>query len=484
MNKEKSPNILWICSDQQRYDTLGCYGNAYVHTPNLDKLAERGALFENAVCQSPICSPSRGSFLTGRYPITCHQRQNGADIPSSEILVTKLFHDAGYYCGLSGKLHIRACNPASGCKEMESRIDDGYDEFHWSHDTGASWGLHNEYYQWLHDTYGTTYHTENTPQSRFVQFGMPIEQHQSYWCADKAIEFITSNKESEKPWLFSVNMYDPHHPFDPPRELLERYLTHLDDIPLPDYIPGEEQTKTIWQQQDHTGAYNHHAGFDFTAMNNTDHRMVRAAYWAMCDMIDLQIGRMLDALKKCGELDNTIILFHSDHGEMLGDHGVYLKGPYFYDPCVKIPLIISWPGHVPQGRYTQLVQLMDLPKTILELSNIPTLERMQGDSLCKVFESRTQQLHESAYCEYLNAMPWHKNPKAFASMVRTNDWKLVVSHSVKGEGEMYDLHADPGEHHNLYTDSRYLGKKEELMEELLNHWAHMADPEPLRKSDW
>jgi arylsulfatase A-like enzyme len=138
--ENRKPNILWICTDQQRFDTLGCYGNTFVNTPVLDKLAEEGALFETAISQSPVCSPSRGCFLTGRYPNTCRIRQNGADIPDTEVLVTKLFHENGYRCGLSGKLHIRACNPKSGCTEIESRIVDGYDEFHWSHDTAPVWG--------------------------------------------------------------------------------------------------------------------------------------------------------------------------------------------------------------------------------------------------------------------------------------------------------------------------------------------------------
>lgn len=484
MSKKERPNILWICSDQQRYDTLGCYGNRFVHTPYLDALSAQGAMFENAICQSPVCSPSRGSFLTGRYPVTCRQRQNGADIPNSEILVTKVLHDAGYSCGLAGKLHLRACNPASGCTEMESRIDDGYDEFHWSHDTSGSWGMHNEYYAWLRETYGISYHVEDTPQSRYVQFGMPVEQHQTYWCAEMAIDFIQKHKDSSQPWLFSINMYDPHHPFDPPRELLRRYIDRLDEIPLPDYVPSEEEEKTIWQKQDHTGAYNHHAGFDFTAMNATDHRMVKAAYWAMCDMIDLQVGRVLQELGKCGELEQTIVVFHSDHGEMLGDHGIYLKGPFFYDPCIKVPFIISWPGHISPAKYSQIVQLMDIPQTLLELCGLVPIEKMQGDSLCKIFRSPQMQLHESAYCEYLNAMPWHTEPKAFASMARTKDWKLVVSHSIRGEGELYDLVTDPGEHRNLYADPAFLEKKTELMECLLRHWSHTADPVPVRKSDW
>ena len=129
---ERRPNILWICTDQQRYDTLGCMGNPWVQTPNLDRLAQRGALFERAYCQSPVCTPSRASFLTGRYPRTTRCRQNGQSIPEDEVLVTRLLADAGYSCGLSGKLHLSPCHP-SVAPTGERRIEDGYAEVHWSH---------------------------------------------------------------------------------------------------------------------------------------------------------------------------------------------------------------------------------------------------------------------------------------------------------------------------------------------------------------
>ena len=480
--KERKPNILWICSDQQRYDTLGCYGNTFVNTPVLDELAENGVLFENAISQSPVCSPSRAAFLTGRYPNTCRMRQNGADIPESEHLVTKTFHDEGWYCGLSGKLHIRACNPASGCTVCESRIDDGYDEFHWSHDTAPVWGLNNEYYRWLDEKFGVTYETHPTPQSRFVRYGMSEERHQSYWCSEKAIDFIRANKD--RPWLFSVNMYDPHHPFDPPKEYLDRYTADLDSIPLPSYTENEWESKTVWQRQDHTGAYNHHAGHPFSEMNDTDHRMQRAAYWAMCDLIDKQVGRMIAALKETGQYENTIIVFHSDHGEMLGDHGVYLKGPFFYECCVKVPLIISWPGKLVPRRVEGIAELMDIPETLLELAGLERYPAMQGTSLVPLMDGSKATIHTSAYADYMNAMPWHKEPKAFASMVRTAEWKLVVSHSGNGEGEMYDLVNDPGELCNLFNDPEYREKKLELYALLLERWAAQADPLPVRKSEW
>ncbi|QQO09616.1 sulfatase family protein [Breznakiella homolactica] len=484
MDARKSPNILWICTDQQRFDTLGCYGNTFVSTPVLDSLARESALFENAFCQSPVCTPSRGSFLTGRYPVTSHTRQNGADIPPTEKLVTKIFHDAGYYCGLSGKLHLSACNPAAGATEMEPRINDGYDEFHWSHDTSPSWGIQNEYYRWLKEVHNTGYKTEQRSDTKWVQNGMPVDQTQAYWCAQKAVDFIEQRKDSGKPWLFSVNMYDPHHPFDAPEELLQRYLGKLDDIPLPSYRAGEELEKPVWQRQDHTGAYNHNAGYPYTEMSDTDHRLIRASYWAMCDLIDMQVGRMLDALDETGQRENTIVIFMSDHGELLGDHGIYLKGPFFYECSVKVPLIIHWKNRIAPKGYKALAELNDLPQTLLDLCGLPAYEGMQGQSLEPLLEGRTgDSHHESVYCEYLNAMPWHKDPKAFATMVRTDRYKLVAAHS-DNSGELYDLEEDPGEHTNQYGSPRYAAVKTELLEKLLNRWCHTADPLPVRKSDW
>lgn len=480
----EKPNILWLCTDQQRYDSLGCYGNKFVRTPNLDSLAETGVLFENAFSQSPVCSPSRGSFLTGRYPVTCRMRQNGADIPDSEVLVTKIFHNAGYYCGLAGKLHLRACHPSSGCIAMESRIDDGYDEFHWSHDTSKSWGVNNEYYKWLKENINANYETSNCDESKYVQYGMPIEQHQTYWCAQKAIDFIRQQSSKDHPWLFSVNFYDPHHPFDPPKELLDRYMDHFDEIPLPSYYNGEECTKTIWQLQDHSGAYNHSAGYPFDQMSEKDHKVLRSAYWAMCDMVDLQVGRILTALKDCGELENTIILFHSDHGELLGDHGIYLKGPFFYDCSIKVPLIINWPGHIKPRKISQLVELMDLPETLLDMCDIEPYVGMQGKSLKPQLFGSAQIIHDDVYCEYLNAMSCHKNPKAFASMIRTEEWKLVISHSGNGEGELYDLINDPTESVNLFNNPQYQNEQTDLVYRLLKRWSYMPDPLPARKAEW
>ena len=137
------PNILWICTDQQRFDTVAALGNSMISTPNLDRLVQTGVSFRNAFCQCPVCTPSRGSFLSGRYPSTTRLRQNGQQIPPDTLLVPRILADAGYTCGLAGKLHLSPCD-----RRVEKRIDDGYQVFHWSHGPFPKW-RENEYIQWL-----------------------------------------------------------------------------------------------------------------------------------------------------------------------------------------------------------------------------------------------------------------------------------------------------------------------------------------------
>ncbi len=520
-HEQKLPNILWICSDQQRFDTLGCYGNNFVHTPVLDKLAAEGALMEHAYSQSPVCTPSRTCFLTGRYPVTAKGRQNGADIPKTELVLPRILKDYGYTNGLSGKLHLSACNPQSGCTKMERRIDDGYDEFYWSHDTAAFWGTHNSYYKWLEEQ-GKTFSTKKSDESSYIEYGMPEPYHQTTWTAEMAIDFIkrhreiskegetqadqnktsrnqaysstssmnntshTSPKNSSRPWMFSMNMYDPHHPFDPPKSYLEKYLGIIDEIPLPNYEEGEEKTKTIWQRIDHQGAYGGDAGDPYEELSDRDHKYIRAAYWAMCELIDNQVGRVVQVLEETGQRENTIIIFSSDHGEMLGDHGIYLKGPYFYEPAIHVPLIINWPGHIKAGRRMPFVELMDIPQTLFELLQIEpeyALQRMQGKSFAGLLLSDQEAHKENIYCEYYNAMPWHDDPKANATMLRTQNWKIVKAHHVN-DGELYDLKHDPNEHRNLWNAPEHQTTKMTLLELLIDRMAQTVDPEPQRTAPW
>ena len=475
------PNVLWICTDQQRNDTLGCSGNPFVRSPNIDSLSRTGIHFERAYCQSPVCAPSRGSFLTGRYPRTTRLRQNGQSIPADERLVTRILADAGYVCGLVGKLHLSACHPRV-LKSTERRIDDGYSVFHWSHHPMPDWPA-NEYIHWLRER-GLEYSVRPFPECDFVKIGPEAPYSHSAWCADKAIDFIEAQSGQGTPWLLSVNLFDPHHPFDPPLEFLERYRDVFDEIPLPNYREGELDDKPVWQRIDHRGAYGGRA-MAFTAMNESDHRWVRAAYWAMCDLVDVQVGRILAALERTGQRENTLVIFMSDHGEMLGDHGIYLKGPYFYEPAVNVPLIISWPGRIPEGRRSPaLVELVDLAPTLLEACGIEPLPGMQGRSLWPLLcgDAPVDRHREDVYCEFYGAN-FSYDPPAETTMLRTSRYKVTIAHG-QGTGELYDLERDPLERMNLWNEPEYAGVRFDLMMRLLDRMAGTCDPLPPREAPW
>ena len=464
------PNVLWICTDQQRHDTIRSLGNPYINTPCIDSLVGEGVAFTQAYAQSPVCTPSRAAFMTGRYPRTTKCRQNGQALPPNEKLVSRLFSDDGYTCGLAGKLHLATC--ANGV--AEARIDDGYSVFHWSHHPQPDWP-ENAYTQWLY-TKGTSWEeVYGGASTDYIKHGVPEEYNQTTWCADSAIEFI--HEQNGAPWFFSYNCFAPHHPFDPPEEFLARY--NPDDMPLPKARPDELETKTTYQQLDGKFSHNDPEGYDITKMTDRDKREVTAAYYAMVELIDKQVGRMVAALEETGQLENTIVIFMSDHGEMLGDHGLFLKGPHFYDEAVRVPLIISWKDRFAADlRADCLMELIDITPTLLEAAEIDVPKTIQGRSLMPILLSQREAGHHRDYVfsEYYNAWT-HKH--SYASMLRTREEKIVVYHGTD-QGELYDLKNDPDEFENLWNSPEHTKGKLRLMKACFDASVFTMDPCPIR----
>lgn len=464
------PNILWICTDQQRYDTIGALGNPHIQTPNLDRLVAEGVAFTHTFCQSPVCSPSRASFLTGRYPRNSGVRRNGQPIYDREVLVTKLLADAGYDGGLVGKLHINPC-----MRHAEARIPDGYREFHWSHDPRPLWP-ENEYIQWLESK---GYHWKDIYHPKGPAYpGVPADLHQTKWCADVAMDFMREKRTA--PWFLSVNIFAPHHPFDPSPEFLRLY--DPDKMPDPAYVEGELANKPPFQSADHD-----HGAVPFTKLTPRQRRECTAAYYAMITQADDNVGRMLKALDDSGQRENTIVIFMSDHGELLGDHGVYLKGPYTYDCSVRVPLIVSWPGRYKAGlKSDALVELVDLAPTLLDAAGLETPRRMQGKSLSGILTGEADpHTHKPfAYTEYYQKTPGRKDiPDAFLTMLRTRDAK-VTAYAGLDTGELYDLKADPGEHKNLWDDPKAKDMKADLLNRCFDASILKQDPMPPVESAW
>ncbi|WP_276256596.1 sulfatase family protein [Halomontanus rarus] len=487
------PNVLWICTDQQRWDTLGCYGNEHVSTETIDSLADGGALFERAYCQNPVCTPSRASFLTGRYPRTTRCRMNGQPFPMAEskrLLPRRLSRD-GYYCGLAGKLHLSPTNPDDNrppsVAEPARRPHDGYAVFDWSpsprDDTPA-----NRYQAWLRDQ-GVAYESKPIEDGSAVSTSMPVEYHQTPWLCDRTVDFVEQAVDRAEPWLFSLNIFDPHPAFDPPREYLEPYLDRLEDLPATNYEPGELDDKPDYQTNQHEGR----SGLAYP--DERERRLRTAAYYAMVDLIDDSLERVLAALERTGQRENTIVVFQSDHGELLGDHGMYLKGPFCYEGSVRVPLIIDGPG-VDSARYDELVELVDLAPTLATATGLDPLDEVQGRSMWPALTGEGSYLgRDSVYCEQYDGYPGaaspdgrptpedYVGPDEHVTMLRTDSHKVVVAHHA-GTGELYDLEDDPMETHNRWDDPAYAEVKADLLARLTDRMVETVDPAPEPVGSW
>jgi arylsulfatase len=459
------PNILWVCTDQQRYDTIAALGNRYVSTPNIDRLVGEGVAFTHTYCQSPICTPSRGSFLTGMYPSAIHVNGNGNErFADGAKLVTRILADAGYDCGLIGKLHLSS---ASG--RIEERADDGYRYWEYSHAPRDDWPEGHGYADWVR---GKGYDLGELIKDID---GVPAELHQTTWCAEKTIEFM--RQEREGPWLASVNIYDPHPPFNPPKSYRDLF-----DV---EQMPGVLFKENDLAQQEKLAAVDFQSkgrrpeDLDISspilpqsptnadwltaeAGGERDARTLQAAYYAMIKLIDDQLGRMLEALEESGQKDNTVIIFTSDHGETLGDHGLIQKGCRFYEGLVRVPLIFSWPGQVEQGvRSDALVELIDKAPTLLELAGLEVPDYMQGRSLVPLLRGEAEEHRDFVRCEYYDALDLPDG--SLATMYRDRRYKLVVYHG-HNLGELYDLEEDPEEFENMWDEPEAQPLKLDLLQ--------------------
>lgn len=441
------PNILWYCTDQQRFDTIGALGNPHVRTPTIDRLVADGVAFTHVYCQSPICTPSRSSFMTGMYPSRVHNTRNGnATFPDWPPLISKLISESGYECGMIGKFHLQ-----SSGHRTEPRLDDGFSFWRFSHAPRDDWPDGHDYADWVRDQGG------DLDAMRASEERVPSELHQTTWASERAIEFIS--QPHDQPWLLNVNIYDPHPPFIPPKVYADQF--DADEMPGPYFKDSDLEQQAKLKPIDFQGGSRRPEEFDAKGE--------QARYYAMIAQIDDQFVRILETLDKTGQRGNTIILFTSDHGETMGDHGLIQKGCRFYEGLVRVPLIFAWPGHFEQGlRSDALVELLDMSATLLELGGVDIPEYHQGRSLLPILrgDASPDHLRESVRCEYFDALDPHftGGTGTFATMYRDRRYKLSVYHG-HGLGELYDLEIDPWEFENLWDSPDHQELRHRLLYE-------------------
>ena len=407
--------------------------------------------------------------MTGMYASAVHVNGNGAAALAERghpPLVTRLLASGGYDCGLIGKLHL-----TSSYGRIEVRTDDGYRYWEYSHAPRDDWPIGHGYSDWVRSRGEILGELLKDPE------GVPPELHQTTWCAEKTIEFMRQKRDG--PWLASVNIYDPHPFFNPPRAYR--------DLFDPERMPGPLFRPSDLAQQEELAAIDFQSRgrppeeLDIeepvlpkppgmkewprgSVAGQRDAQTLQAAYYAMIRQIDDQLGRMLDVLEETGQRESTLVIFTSDHGEMLGDHGLVQKGCRFYEGLVRVPLIFSWPGHLQENiRSNALVELTDKAPTLLELAGMSVPERMQGKSLLPILQGDADpgRHREFVRCEYYDAL--EEPDHSFATMYRDQRYKLVLYHG-HGLGELYDLEEDPEEFENMWNEAEAQPLKLDLMQ--------------------
>ncbi len=478
----KKPNILFICTDQQRFDSLGCYGASWVDTPNLDRLASQGVLFENCYVNNPICTPSRASIFTGKH-LPGHGVYKLHDIlPREEILFTERLKEEGYTTALFGKLHV------SGrlYEEAQRHPHDGFDTYQWCMEASISMNSpFNGYARWLKEKDYQFYSRLKRERRKLLH--IPVEYHMTHWAAERTINFI-ENSDPEKPFFCMMSVFDPHNPYDDYPLEMEKHV-RVDEIPEPLLEPsehlhggniGHSEPYAIRQERVHSylGAFKNYSHEEIMEM--------RKGYFASIALIDIEVGRVIDALERKGILDDTLILFTSDHGDMLGDHSLFVKGAYFYDPAVKVPLIVFKKGLFEGGkRIDQVVQPNDIAATVCSMAGIPedTLKAKVPESMPLQKAIAGERLHDYAICAYrnsgINDMGDSWDPPLNGTMIFDGRYKLNIFHEVeatgfsKGEGkipasgQLFDLKEDPEETKNLYYQASYTDVKERFLEAMI-----------------
>ena len=465
MTERARPNIVVILTDQQRADTLGCYGNRVARTPHLDALAHSGVRFDRAYCATPLCTPSRASILSGAYPHRHGLVDLWSEIPDERYgpipgwrqpppeelpWMGEYFRDAGYETAYVGKWHCLSGGDRRGFEDYLVRIG-AYD----TDDDGQN--------DWLQHVLAQGYAMPggklvgHDHRAKDLNYGVSVYREPDFpasYIFRKAADFL--RREHERPFILFVSENSPHPPFAPPAPY-DR-LVDPDDIVLPDNVRNYASPKRFIELRGHPRSFR-----SYREASEAQLRSAWAHYLGMVSHVDDLVGELLQALDDGGVRDDTLIVFSSDHGEMLGSHRVQDKGAFMYEEVMRVPLLVNWPGEVAPAVYDAPVSQVSLLPTLLEIAGIPTRAPFDMPSLATSFLGREPPAERPVYGEY-NRFFGQEYP---VRMVVDGSWKYV--HYFGPEAELFDLAADPGERENLAGSPAHQGELLR-MRQLLESW--------------
>jgi len=465
-----APNIVVIMSDQHRADLMGCAGAVGVQTPNLDRLATEGVRFSRVNCQGPLCMPARASFLTERYVRDHGVYTNWAEVDSESPTYVKALREAGYHTVMLGKAHLYRdeVHTAQHVDELAFRLEAlGFAEVQESGDKFST-SMPNRYTDSLRakgllDVYrehiaDRSYQGENEtgagatkriPMWDSTPLPLPLDAYIDQWQGGEAVRWI-ADYERDQPFFLFVGFPGPHDPWDAPRDAVARY----DGAELS--LPRSTRRPDL----DGTGTYGRllRAFLDLsdtTTMTDDAILAMRRAYCADVSVIDDAVGRIVAALDSKELLDDTWVIYTSDHGEMGGDHGLMSKC-VLYQQAVRVPLIIRPPAPVDGVVVDDIVEHLDVPATIREIAGAPAVAHTDGRSLMGHVNGNGSAPRDVSVSEN-----W-----GFA-MFETERYKLVVDEENRSACQLFDLVADPTEDENLLPDPAFASVADELMQSLV-----------------
>jgi len=424
-------------ADEHAPQFSGAYGHPLVQTPHLDRLAADGVLFQHAYCNSPLCVPSRMSFMTGRYVHHIGTWDNASPLASDAATWAHLLRAAGYDAVLSGKQHFIGPDQLHGFRAQLAR------DLHAEHE--------HPIFSWAE---GTRVAPAPWPALAKAGPGTTIEIEVDDQVEAAALAYLRAPERRERPWALCVSFIAPHFPLVVPERFWRRYPPETVD--LPHIPPGHlERQHPVYQRL--------RAMFGMVDFPEALVRRGRAAYYGLITYLDEKIGRLLDTLDETGQRQNTLVIYTADHGEMAGEHGMWRKSN-FYEQAARVPLVLRWPEALPAGRRVpQVVSLVDVVATMLDAAGVPPVSPLDGESLLPLARGEAMEWKDEAFSEYLA----HGVARPMA-MLRRGRYKL--NYSLDDPPELYDLEADPGEFDDRAADPAYAAIREDLRARLLAHW--------------
>ncbi len=415
---KKRPNILFFFPDQHRFDWVGTSSGIPVPTPHFNQLAKDGVLFTNTYCPSPLCAPSRACLAAGKEYHRARVRDNGIDYPIDQRTFYTMLRESGYHVMGCGKFDLHKASPIWGIEGTTLTQEWGFSD---AIDNAGKWDAYNSgktepndpYMHYLYQHELAEVHLNDLKKRRGKSFeatfstDLPDHAYCDNWIAEKGLELIRRSPE-DKPWFIQVNFAGPHDPMDITHRMEKHCRDH--DYPQP----------------------NRNTQFD-----EKTHNAIRQNYSAMVTNIDRWLGVYIEELKKRGELENTIIVYSSDHGEMLGDHNLWSKTKP-HQPSVGVPLAMAGPGIKPGIQTDALVSLIDLTATYLDYADLEIPNDMDGISLRDLLSGQTSKHRDVLYSALRG---WR--------CAYDGQYKVVEGYYPGDKPWLFDLSDDPLENHNI-----------------------------------